>query len=239
MRTKASGARVSETLLVGEIRIELQRKSIRNLHMRVCPQTGQVHVSAPSHLSEASIRAFVASKAAWIDAHRARAQGTGNPRRYEEGESYPLWGESMTLSLAFDGGPRRVESREGTLLLHLKEGDGEERREALVKAWFSARVAEEARRILPVWEARLGVKAATISVRSMRTRWGSCTPRRGTIRLATELARRPKSCLEYVLVHELAHLIEPTHGTRFKAVLDAKLPQWRERKQLLQDWRIV
>ncbi len=239
MSTKAQEVSQREVLLVGNLEMELQRKSIRNLHLRVYPPDGLVRVTAPKHMPEAMIRDFVASKIAWIDVQRKRVQGTGTLPRYEEGETHSLWGEPLALSLVFDAGPRRVESRDGRLLVHLREGDDAERRGALIKAWLSKGVAEEARRLLPIWEARLGVKAATISVRSMRTRWGSCTPRKGTIRLAAELARRPKPCLEYVLVHELAHLIEPTHGKRFKAVLDAKLPEWRERKRMLQDWRIV
>jgi len=119
------------------------------------------------------------------------------------------------------------------MTLVVRPGWGHERRETVVARWYRAQTRELAMSLLPRWESTLGVQARRLFVQRMRTKWGSCNPASGSIRLNSELAKKPKECLEYVLVHELAHLIEPRHGRRFLALLDDVLPGWESHRQRL------
>lgn len=182
--------RESPALHIDGLAIELQRRRVRHLYLRVHLATGSVRVVAPPRVSDGEVRGFVVGKLPWIRRQLARLAAPGT---------------QLGLPLQWPA-PGRAERERLRLAAHA---------------------------LLPNWEARLGVRCSRLTVRRMRSRWGSCSPQSGAIRLSTELLRHPPDCLEYVLVHELVHLLEPSHNARFRGFMDQFLPDWRARRQRL------
>jgi len=214
---------------VGGIAIEVVRKRIRNIHLRVCPPDGSVRISAPLRMSWSVIRDFASSRAAWIRKHqqRMRERPQAAPLEYVDGESHYVWGRPYRLQVRETDASERVELDGDSLLLHVRAGAKRRKRQALLDAWYRERLLEALPERVEKWERLTGVKAGRLSVRKMKSRWGSCNPRSGDIRLNTELAKKPGICLEYVIVHELTHVLEPSHNHRFKSLMDRFMPAWR------------
>jgi hypothetical protein len=231
----AGGILMGAALQAGEIRIEVVRKDIKNVHLSVHPPAGRVRISAPRHLSDDVLRAFAIGKLGWIRKQRAkiRDQSRETPRDYVDRETHYVWGERCLLRVVERAAPPTAEWCPGRLILSVRAGTGADRRAAIVDAWYRAELRAAVAPLAATWEPRLGVALKGLYVRRMCTRWGSCNPRARTIRLNTELAKKPRACLEYVLVHELVHLLEPSHNARFVALMDQHLPGWRERRALL------
>jgi predicted metal-dependent hydrolase len=211
------------------------RKDIRHIRLSVHPPDGAVRISAPLRMDSLVIRAFAASKLDWILRQRGKLGGKARePRhRYVDGERFDVWGTGYPLRVVEREGAPKAALSNGTLLLQVRPGADTARRRDIVDRWYRTQVQQALPPLLAVWEPRIGVKAARFHVRRMKTRWGSCNCRAAGIRLNTELAKKPRECLEYVLVHELVHLLEPTHGPRFKALMDRFLPEWKERRRRL------
>lgn len=212
----------------GGVSVDVLRKDIKHLHLSVHPPTGRVRISAPERMDVDAIRVFAISKLNWIKRHQhiVRAQDRESPREYLERESHFVWGRRCLLVLEI--APRAgVELNHNRLVLRTRAGAGISQRQTLLDAWYRQQVQEAVPPLLARWELRLGVKAKAFFVRHMKTKWGSCNHEAGTIRLNTELAKKPPVCLEYLVVHELMHLIEPTHGPRFVALMDRHLPKWQ------------
>jgi predicted metal-dependent hydrolase len=222
-------------LRVGDLSVAVVRKGIKHLHLRVYPPNGDVRVSAPRRMSLATIRAFVTSRLDWIGMQQEtlRRQPHELPPEYVELEGHAVWGERCVLSVVSTRGRAGVTLREGRLVLTVRASADRERRAALVAQWYREQVEAAAAELVRAWAPVLGVRVERVSVRRMKTRWGSCSPKARTIRLNSELAKRPRGCLEYVVVHEMAHLLEPSHSARLKALMDELMPDWRAyRKQL-------
>jgi len=234
VRDAANGAS-REPLAVGDVVALVERKRMRTLRLRIVPPDGELRVSAPEGMPLAEIRRFVHSKLEWIRRHReaVRARSAAAPAHPLARDRIELWGEEYALSVAEGAGGARVEVLDGSITLRARPGSGEAARSALLDAWLVERLLERAGPLVEAWSRRLGVKPGPVRARRMKTRWGSCSVRTGAIRLALALASKPPVCLEYVVVHELAHLVEPGHGPRFRAILDRVLPDWKERKALL------
>lgn len=234
MRDAANGAS-REPLAVGDVVAILERKWIRTLRLRIVPPDGELRVSAPAGMPLAEIRRFVFSKLDWIARHReaVRNRAASAPANPLARERLKLWGEEYALEVTEGAGRARVELADGRIALRARPGSGEAARSALLDAWLGARLLERAGPLVEAWSRRLGVKPGPVRARRMKTRWGSCSVRTGAIRLALELASKPPACLEYVVVHELAHLVEPGHGPRFHAIVERFLPDWKERKAML------
>lgn len=215
---------------------QVRRKPIRTLRITLKPPDGALHVSAPLRVPDQAIRAFIESRRDWIETHRQRMAKAipAAPRAYLDGDSLPLLGRQVLLRLKVQGRVARA-SLDGpdTLILTVPAGATRVRRESAVRRWYSRQLVEAALAILPDRQVSMGVLAQELKVRSMRSRWGSCNTRTGAITLALELAWRPPENLEYVLVHELAHLLVRSHGKRFKSILDRQLPDWRSRRKAL------
>ncbi len=220
---------------LGDISVDVALKNIRSLRLIVSPPDGRVRISAPRRVKLDVIRAFALSKLDWIRKQQARieAQGHAARRDYVDGETHPVWGTDHVLTVC--EGTRRptVSLGDGRLLLRVPAGAGREKRQAVLDHWYRQQLALALPPVLAVWQDRMGVRVERIFVRRMRTRWGSCTPRTRTIRFNAELAKRPAAALEYIVVHELVHLLEPSHNARFVSLMDRFLPDWRlERKAL-------
>lgn len=224
-------------LQVDDVRIDVVLKNIKNIHLSVHPPLGRVRISAPRRMSWETLRAFAISKLEWIrrQQRKVREQQRETPREYLEPESHLVWGQRYLLVIEESAAAPSVEvqPQRARLVLRVRPDADAARREAILAAWRREQLRLAVLPLIAHWEPIMGIKVRECSIRRMKTRWGSCTPRTGRIRVNTELAKKPRECLEYLVVHEMAHLLEPTHNARFLALMDHFLPDWRRRKDLL------
>jgi hypothetical protein len=220
---------------LGKITVDVVRKDIKNVHLSVHPPEGRVRIAAPKRMSLDILRVFAISKLAWIQEQQAklREQERETPRQYLDRESHYVWGKRYLLAVTESDEPPAVELEPRRLRLRVRPGTGEEKRRELVEEWYRQQLKAALPALLEEWQPRLGVTVERWFVQRMKTKWGSCNPRARTIRLNTELAKKPAECLEYIVVHELVHLLEPTHNARFVALMDRFMPQWQYHRQTL------
>ncbi|VVM06138.1 hypothetical protein MAMC_00960 [Methylacidimicrobium cyclopophantes] len=225
-------------LRFGEVEVHLLRKKIRNMHLRVSPPDGRASLSAPDRMPIEAVRAFAASKLDWIRRTQAevRGRGPGIPFSYLEGERHLLWGRGYPLAVVEEPGRAKAELLAEKILLRVPPGASTEKKSALLALWYRSILRQAASALIPQWEPRLGVRVNGLCVQRMKTRWGSCNIRSRRIRLNSELVKKPFCCFEYVVVHEMAHLLVRLHDERFRALLDRFLPDWRERQRRLNDF---
>ena len=226
---------MSEHIQLGDIRVEVQRKNNKHAHLYVYPPEGRVHISAPLLMGLDALRAFAISRLSWIKAQQRqmRAQPRETEREYLNRESHQVWGRRYLLEVIEVNAAPVVELKHSALVLQIRPGSDEARREALLESWYREQLRAKLPVLLGKWQPLMGVNVRRILVQRMKTRWGGCNPSTGNIRLNTELAKKPPECLEYILIHELAHLIEPTHSNRFLALMDKFMPHWRQIKDEL------
>lgn len=215
---------------LGDIPVDVVLKDIKNIHLSVYPPHGRVRISAPLRMDIETIRVYAIAKLDWIRQQRGKfqQQERETPREYLERESHYLWGKRYLLSIVEFEAPPSVELSHNKMVFSLRPGTDEAKRHAIVEAWYRKQIWQAAPALIAQWETRMGVKVERFFVQRMKTRWGSCNHKAGRIRLNTELAKKPKQCLEYIVVHEMAHLLEPTHNTRFVAIMDRFLPHWKQ-----------
>lgn len=220
---------------IGSIAMQLNRKAIKNLHISVLPPDGRVRVSAPESMTETAIRMAVISRIPWIKKQQSdfAKQPRQSDREMVSGECHYLWGRRYRLNLIERSGKHEIKLGRGRLHLYVNPATTLENKALVLSSYYrdalKARIAE----LLPVWEDKIGVTAADWGVKKMKTKWGSCNTQAKRIWLNLELAKKPPECLEYILVHELVHLLERNHNERFKRYMDRLLPDWRERRDLL------
>lgn len=222
-------------ITLGAIEAEVVFKDIRNVHLTVLPPKGRVRISAPRHMALDTVRVFALSKLAWIKVQRENmaAQEREAPREYLERESHYVWGRRYLLKLIEVDAVPSVDLRHRTLVLAIRPNADTVAKDALLARWYRDQVRLRAATLVAEWSRTLGLDAPRVHVQHMKTKWGSCSPTRRSIRLNTELAKKPPGCLEYIVVHELVHLLEPTHNERFKALMRTFLPEWEERRREL------
>ena len=220
---------------LGEFDAEVVRKGIKNVHLSVYPPDGRVRISAPLHMELDTIRVFAISRLAWIKSQQSKklAQERETPREYLDRESHYVWGKRYLLKLAEKDAAPSIGLEHSKLVLQVRPGTDETRRQDILDAWYREQVKAVVPGLLGKWEPLMGVKAGGVFVQQMKTKWGSCNPTSRNIRLNTDLAKKPPECLEYIVVHELAHLIEPSHNSRFVALMDQFLPQWKHLRDAL------
>jgi predicted metal-dependent hydrolase len=226
-----------DQLQLGELTCHVERKDIKNVHLSVHPPQGRITVAAPEHMKLDTIRVYVISKLGWIKAQQRKIgkQDRETPREYLERESHYLWGKRYLLSINEEERAPSVTLSHQKLQLCIRPGTSQAKREDLLEEWYRQQLKAAIPALIEQWEARLDVSVNKFYVRRMKTKWGSCTHHRGTIRLNTELAKKPKACLEYLVVHEMVHLLEPTHNERFVGTMDLHLPNWRHTRNILND----
>ena len=216
--------------------MEVHRKRIRHLYLRVGPPDGRLRVSAPLRVGDDSIRQAVARRMPWIrrQQERQRQRERESDRAFASGERHFVEGIDRVLNvIAHEGPPCIGLLGDSTLEMRVRPGTGRDERADLLDGWYRERLTTSIPRLIAVWEPFMGVTVKEWRIRKMRTRWGSCSVRNGRIWLSLELAKKPMRCLEYVIVHEMAHLIEPSHNRRFWGILDRHLPDWRVRRDEL------
>jgi len=219
---------------LGGITVEVLFKNIRTMRLVVQPPSGRVRISVPWRTPPESVRLFLLSRLDWIRKHQQRFQARGHEVSpdYLDGENHPLWGRRCVLQLAA-GRPAGVAASPGLLRLTVPADADRARRAAVLEAFQRRELAQKASALAAMWEERLGTRVNRLTVRRMKTRWGSCTPATRDIRLNLELVKYPPECLDYVILHEIIHFFVPNHGPAFQARMDAALPHWRQLRRRL------
>jgi len=216
-------------LKLGGVVIDVMFRDIKNVHLSVHPPTGRIRISAPAKMKLDTVRVFAISKLDWIkrQRHRFKSQERESVREYCERESHYVWGKRYLLKIVEQDAPPAIELQYSHMVLKLRPKTSFSKRAAVVEEWYRGQIKAAAQQLIAKWEPQLSVSLKQLFIRRMKTKWGSCNPGARSIRLNTELARKPRNCLEYIIVHELAHLIEPTHNVRFVDLIDQIMPQWR------------
>jgi predicted metal-dependent hydrolase len=222
-------------LKLGDIIVDVVFKDIKNVHLSVHPPTGRVRISAPLRMSIDNIRLFAISKLGWIKQQQRKLhdQARETPREYLDRESHYVWGKRYLLKVAEQDQKPSIELKHSRLQLQVRPGTGEKRKQALLEAWYREQVKQAVPPLIVKWEPLLRVRVKRFFVQRMKTKWGSCNPHVSHIRLNTELAKKPKECLEYIVVHEMVHLLERHHKDRFRGWMDRLMPQWRMHREEL------
>ena len=225
----------SHQLVIGSLSVAVTVKPIKNLHLSVVPPDGSVRISAPEGMSPDHVRAYAIGKLSWIRRQQTRFAGQPrvSPRQIVERESHHLWGRRLLLQIQEVDTAPRIEVHPRRLVLFVRPGATAEKRQSLLAACYRKELRREAAILIDMWQERLDVQANKLFIQEMTRKWGSCNPKSRNIRLNTQLAQKPKCCLEYVVLHELAHLRVPSHGDGFVTLLDSHLPDWQERRRLL------
>lgn len=222
-----------EELVISDTTIEIIRKDIKNIHLAVYPPSGRVRIAAPLRIQRDAIRLFAIAKLPWIRRHQRRfaAQERISPREYRERESHYFQGSRYLLHIHEHEGPGRVEVRNKTSLdLFIHRGSSPAEKHRVMNEWYRSKLKQLVPDLLAHWQQKSGISVGEWRIRQMRTKWGSCNIEKRRIWLNLELAKKPVHCVEYVLVHEMVHLLERHHNDRFRATMDRLLPNWRQLK---------
>ena len=221
---------MSEHIEFGGLSIKVTRKDVKNVHLSVHPPDGRITLIAPSATRLDVARAYAISRLAWIrqQQQNLRNQARETPRKFIERESHQLWGRRRLLSVQYRDKTPSVSLDHKRITLTVRPGSSAAKRAAVIHDWHKSILHEAVPVLIKKWEPKLGVKVVAYFLQRMKTKWGSCSPAAGHIRLNTELVKKPKDLLEYVVVHEMVHLIEPVHSERFMQILHDHYPTWRE-----------
>ena len=212
------------------------RKKIKNLNLTVSPPDGRVRLSVPVRVSESTAREFILSRLDWIKQHQARIREQPGPLQYRfvSGEEHYLWGERCRLEVIERGGKHEVMVTDDTQLrMYVRPKTPQENREKVLDDWYRSEMKKRLPGLIAKWEATIGEQVSEWRIKKMKTRWGSCNVKARRIWFNLELAKRPVECLEYILVHEMVHLLERGHNKRFYKYMDQFMPEWRMQRETL------
>jgi predicted metal-dependent hydrolase len=222
-------------LTVSGIDVDVVYKDIKNLHIGVYPPMGRVRVAAPKRLNDDQVRLAVVQRLSWIKRHRERLQAA--PRQFIRemvtGESHYVWGTRYRLKVIERPGRGHIEVDGERLVMYVQAGTPADRRREILDQWYRAQLRQAIPGVVKGWEPKLGVRVPKWSIRRMKTKWGSCNRETGHIWFNVELAKKHPDSLEYIVVHEMTHLLERSHGERFARLMDRHLPDWQARREQL------
>lgn len=224
-------------IVIFNIPVEVIRKNIKNMHLSVLPPDGRVRVSAPTQLTDEAITMFVRTKLGWIKKQQEKfqQQPRQSERQYVSGETLYVWGKQYFLQVEYSHKGNAFTLSGDTAILTVRKESSPKQRESFVNEWYRNRLKQEVAKYLPKWEKTTGLYCSSWQSKYMTTKWGTCNPTSKKIWLNLQLAKKPIECLEYVILHELAHLKVHNHGPEFTAILDQYMPYWREHKRRLND----
>lgn len=215
---------------VSNIVIDVIRKNIKNLRLAVYPPEGRVRVAVPLRINDEAVRLFAISKLSWIKDQQAKFE-TQEPQskiEYLSGETHYFEGHSYILNVIYHNGPPKVELRDNKYIdLYVRTSSSIQQRERVIKEWYRQKLKEKIPALLDKWQRVIGVKVNDWQIRQMKTRWGSCKIEAKRIWLNLELAQKSLQCLEYIIVHELVHLLERNHNKRFRNLMTKFMPEWK------------
>lgn len=224
-------------ITIANIPVEVIKKDIKNMHLSVLPPNGKVRVSAPSSLSDDAIVMFVRTKIGWI--RRQQEKFSNQPRQterqYVSGETLYVWGKQYYLQVEYSYQGNSLELSGDKAILTVRKESSPKQRDNFVREWYRTLLKVEVEKYLPKWEKTTGLYSSGWQSKYMTTKWGTCNTKTRKIWLNLQLAKKPVECLEYVILHELAHLRVKNHGPDFVAILDQYMPFWRDTKKLLND----
>jgi hypothetical protein len=228
---------MNETLQIGELSILVTRKTIKHVHLSVHPPSGRVTLVAPSTTRLDVARAYAISRLGWIQEQqlKLRNQAREAPRKFIERESHYLWGRRHLLTVVKQETKPSVSIDHRRITLTVRPGSDAQKRAEVMHEWHKSLLHGLVPSLIKKWEPKLKVKVDAYFLQRMKTKWGSCNHKAGHIRFNTELVKKPKDLLEYVVVHEMNHLIEPTHSDRFLTILGQHYPTWREARAELNE----
>ena len=224
-------------LQLGGLSVDVVFKHIKNVHLSVYPPTGRVRIAAPCSMTIDTVRLFAISKLGWIKRQQRRqcAQERETPREYIERESHYLWGRRYLLRIVENAPRNYVAIDHRHIELGVRSGGDQQIRQAVLDSWYREELRAIASELIEKWQTHLGVEVERFFIQRMKTKWGGSSPHRRTIRLNLELAKKDLECLDYVVLHEMAHFIVPHHGDGFVALLDRHMPNWRHIRKHLND----
>ncbi len=223
-------------ITVNDLVIDVVRKDIKNLHLAVYPPTGRIRIAVPLHVNDEAVRLAVISKLGWIKRQQVKFadQERQTAREYVSGESHYFQGKRYLLNVIYHDAPPKVIIRgKNRIDLYVRTGSVTDQRASVYLAWSRKQLKESAAPLIAKWEAVVGVQVNEWGIKQMKTRWGTCNPNAHRIWLNLELNKKPIQCLEYIIVHELVHLLERNHNDQFRAYMDKHLPQWRFNREEL------
>ena len=222
-------------IMVGGIDIQVTKKKIKNMYIRVLPPEGAVLITAPENTSDDALRMFAVSRIAWIKKQKQNFvdQARQTQRQYISGESYYVWGRRYRLEVVYSSVRNDVYIFRSKLILQVRKESTDKQREAILNEWYRDQLKMAIPSVVEKCERIVGVHAAEWHVKNMRTKWGSCIAEHKRIWLNLQLAKKSPDCLEYVIIHELVHLLERNHSDRFREYMDKYCPMWRTVKDSL------
>lgn len=213
---------------LNDIVVDVTQKKIKNIHLSVYPN-GQVKISAPLHMNQETLRSFLISKLGWIKEKQSKFQNQARetPRDCINRESHYVWGRRYLLKVIESDAPPKIILSHSEMLLYVRAKSSQAYKQAVIDEWLRMELKKALPPLLEKWQPIMGVKVNKFFVQKMKTRWGSCNYTQGNVRFNSQLAKKPPQCLEYVVVHELAHLLEPSHNARFHSLMSQFLPNWK------------
>ncbi|MEN9676524.1 MAG: hypothetical protein RIS76_2420 [Verrucomicrobiota bacterium] len=228
---------MNETIQLGRLSIRVTRKDIKNVHLSVHPPDGRVTLVTPKTTRPEVARAYAISKLRWIrnQQERLARQERETPRQFIERESHYLWGRRHLMTIQHREARASVSLDHKRITLTVRPGSDATKRAEAIHEWHKTLLHAEVPALIRKWEPKLKVTVAGYFLQRMKTKWGSCNHQAGHIRLNTELVKKPKDLLEYVIVHEMIHLLEPVHSERFVRILENHYPSWREARAELNE----
>jgi len=214
---------------LGDIKIDIEQKDIKNIHLSVYPPTGRVKISAPERMDMDTIRVFAISKLQWIKKQQRvfRNQQREAPREYLTKESHYFQGKRYLLKVIEQNEKPKVALKHSKIELYIRPGTTIEKKKEVLNEWYRAELKRTVPKLIEKWEKKIGVQSREFGIKKMRTRWGTCNPEAGRIWLNLELAKKPVECLEYIILHELVHLLERKHNDQFIKYMNEFMPRWR------------
>ncbi|MEO8358471.1 MAG: SprT family zinc-dependent metalloprotease [Vicinamibacteria bacterium] len=222
-------------IALGDITVDVIRRRMRSIRLSVHPPGDRVRISAPFRVAFETLRLFAIAKLGWIRKQQAklRKQERETPREYLDRESHFVWGTRYLLRVEELNVAPRIDLGVAELVLRVRPGTPARKRAEILEAWHRDQLKAAAEPLFRKWEPTMGVKVGKLFTQRMKTRWGTCNTRSRSIRLNTELVKKPRECLEYVVVHEMVHLLEPSHNARFKSLMSQYIPNWVVYRQML------
>ena len=218
-----------EQLKLGNITVDVIKKNIKNIHLSVHPPTGRVRISAPTRLDIDTIRVFAVSKLSWIKKQQAKfeRQKREVPREFLNRESHYFKGKRYLLKVIEKNAAPRIELKHNRIELYVRPQASKEKMKSVLDEWYRSQLKASLPAIIEKWERKLNIQVNEFGIRKMKTKWGTCNREAKRIWLNLELAKKPVECLEYIVVHEMVHLLERNHNDRFVSLLDEFMPKWR------------
>lgn len=224
-----------QEIQLGDITVEVTQKDIKNVHLSVYPPFGQVKIAAPERMDLDTIRIYAISKLTWIRKQQAKikSQKREAPREYLTKESHYYFGKRYLLKVIEHNASPIVKLKHNTIELYIRPETNTEKRKEILEEWYRSQLKVKIPELISKWEIVMGVKVNDFGIKKMKTKWGTCNIGAKRIWLNLELAKKPVSCLEYIIIHEMTHLLERNHNTRFVVLMNSFLPNWKEVKEEL------